>query len=201
METEYIQSCNCDYGCACNFNGRPDKGNCEALIAHHIRKGFFGNTKLDGATFAIGLWWPKAIHEGGGTVALYIDEKVTPEQQTAIEEITGGKQGGGVFEIFPMTFASAHPVKRMKIDFHYDDYDSWFKVAGVGEVISEHIKNPVTNDNFEGSISLPGGIAFKNAIVSSIKSLVVKDGDLNFSHKNTNGHVTVAKFSNAGCIG
>src|SRR5437762_10541283 len=67
FETEYIQSCNCTYGCPCNFNGYPDKGHCEAFVGYKIRNGKFGDTKLDGVKFALAFWWPKAIHEGGGT--------------------------------------------------------------------------------------------------------------------------------------
>ena len=58
METEYIQSCNCDYGCPCNFNGYPDKGNCEAFVGYKIRNGKFGDTKLDGVKFSAAFWWP-----------------------------------------------------------------------------------------------------------------------------------------------
>jgi hypothetical protein len=48
IETEYVQSCNCDYGCPCNFNALPSYGNCEALVGYRIIKGNFGDTKLDG---------------------------------------------------------------------------------------------------------------------------------------------------------
>ncbi|HLX12815.1 MAG TPA: DUF1326 domain-containing protein [Bacteroidota bacterium] len=201
IEAEYIQSCNCDYGCPCNFNALPTHGNCEALVAYRIRKGHFGGTKLDGVTFAMGLWWPKAIHEGNGIGALYVDTKTTPEQLAAIEAIGSGKNGGGVFEIFPQTFKEVHPTKRTKIDFHYNDYDSWFTVEGVGEVHSEHIKNPVTGDAFTGTIQLPGGIGWKNAIVSNIRKWWIKDGNITAEHQNKNGHVSLTRFSNAGCIG
>ena len=33
MEAEYIQSCNCDYGCPYNFNALPTNENCEAPVA------------------------------------------------------------------------------------------------------------------------------------------------------------------------
>ena len=70
MEAEYIQSCNCDWGCPCNFDALPTHGSCEALVAYRVKKGKFGETKLDGVVFAEGLWWPKAIHEGNGIGAL-----------------------------------------------------------------------------------------------------------------------------------
>ena len=200
FEAEYIQSCNCDYGCPCNFNGYPTHGNCEALVAYRVTKGQFGTTKLDGATFAMALWWPKAIHEGNGTVRAYFDPKTTPEQQKALEEVLSGKHGGGVFEIFPKTLTTVHPPKRAKIDFHFSSYESWFTVEGAGEVRSAHIKNPVTGDAFSGEIVLPGGIGWKRAIVSAV-TWWMRDEDLLARHANKNGHVATVKFTNDGCVG
>ena len=201
FEAEFIQSCNCDYGCPCNFNGYPTHGNCEALNAYRIRKGTFASTKLDGVKFAHGYWWPKAIHEGNGVGALYIDPSATPAQRKAIEEIVAGKHGGGAFEVFPKTLARTHPTKTAKIEFVYDGHDSYFKVDGVGEVHSTHIKNPVTGAEFEGSIDLPNGIAWKHAQVTAIKEWWMRDGDLKASHENVSGFVTIVRFSEKGCIG
>ena len=201
FEAEYIQSCNCDYGCPCNFNGYPTQGNCEALVAWRVRKGNFGSTKLDGVTWAWALWWPNAIHEGNGVARVYVDASASPEQREAIEAIVSGKHGGGVFEVFPKTLRKAHPPKVAKIDFHYDGYDSWFKVDGVGEVRSEHIRNPVTKVPFEGTINVPNGIVFKEGIVSSIKRWWMGDDDLLAVHENKNGHVAIVRFSQAGCVG
>jgi len=142
METEYIQSCNCDYGCPCNFNGYPDKGNCEAFVGYKIRNGKFGDTKLDGVKFAAAFWWPKAIHEGNGMARIYVDSAATDAQVKAIEGIAGGQNGGGVFEIFARTFTKVFPTKRAKIDWKYGEYVASFKVDGVGEVQSDYIVNP-----------------------------------------------------------
>ncbi len=202
FEAEYIQSCNCDYGCPCNFNGLPTYGNCESLDGWRITKGNFGKTKLDGVTFALGLWWPRAIHQGNGTARLYVDPKASKEQADALTQIaTSGKVGGAFFELIPKVCTKIHPTKMAKIDFHFDGYDSWFTVDGVGEVRSEHIKNPVTGDKFEGSLDLPGGILFKKGTVTSIKSWWMKDEDLLARHANKNGHIAKVKFANAGCIG
>jgi hypothetical protein len=201
FEAEYIQSCNCDYGCPCNFNGLPTYGNCEALVAWKIRHGKFDTTQLDGVTFALGAWWPKAIHMGNGVGAYYVDPKATAEQRTAIEQIVSGKHGGGVFEIFPRTWKATHPVKSAPIEFHYAEYESWFKVDGIGEVHSEKIRNPVSGAEFQGTIEVPGGIVFKKGIVSSIKRWWVRDDDILAVHENRNGHVCVVKFSQDGCVG
>jgi hypothetical protein len=200
FDAEYIQSCNCDYGCPCNFNGLPTYGNCEALIAFHVTKGVFDKTPLDGVTFAGAYWWPKAIHQGNGTARLYIDPSATKEQQDAIGEIASGKHGGGVFEIFPRTLAKVYPIRVTPIKFEYKDYDSWFTVEGVGEVHSEHIQNPVTHEVLEGTVTLPGGIIFKTGIVTSIKRWWMRDETLLAYHEAKNGHVARVKFSEKGCL-
>ena len=199
MEAEYLQSCNCDYGCPCNFNALPTYGNCEALIAYHIRKGNFEDTNLDRVNFAWGLWWPKAIHMGDGIGALYVSDEATPQQVKAIEEITSGKHGGGVFTVFPSTFKSTLPTTITKIEFHYHPYDAWFTVEGAGEVRSQHIKNAKTGADFEGEVLVPNGIAFKRGTVSSVDWHWTAN-NISLRHEKKNGHITVATYSNEGCI-
>jgi len=202
FEAEYIQSCNCAYGCPCNFNALPTTGNCEALVAYRIRKGQFGKTKLDGVTFAWGLWWPKAIHMGNGAGRVYIDSKASAEQKKSIETITGGKVGGGVFAVFPSTLALAYPMKTAKIDFRFKGYDSSFRVEGVGEVQSEHIRNPVTGAPFEGQIFLPGGVNWRKSEVTSIKRWLLRDdvAGWNMAHENVAGFVAVQRYNERGPV-
>lgn len=202
LEAEYIQSCNCAWGCPCNFNALPTTGNCEALAAWHIRKGTFAGTKLDGVTFAWGLWWPAAIHMGNGKGRVYVDSKAKPPQREAIDRITSGKEGGGVFAIFPTTFTNAYPMKVAKIDFKYKGYDSSFAVDGVGEVRSEHIRNPVTGTPFEGQILLPGGINMNKPTVTNIRRWWLRDDEpgWDFAHENVAGFVTVQRYNEKGPV-
>ena len=199
FDAEYVQSCNCDYGCPCNFNGYPTKGHCEALLAYRVTKGSVDGTKLDGVKFALGLWWPKAIHEGGGSARIYIDPSASAQQKKTVEELCSAKHGGGVFEIFPKTFSKVFPTKSAKIEWSFKGYDSRFAVDGLGEVKSSHILNPVTNDPFEGQVLLPGGIGFKKAEVTSV-DWWLKDAEAmwNMSHRKANGHVTTVTFNEKG---
>ena len=83
MKADYVETCNCDYGCPCNF-GFPTYGNCQAILLFHIRSGSYGNTKLDGVDFILAQSWPKAIHEGNGTVLLLITNKANEEQRKSL---------------------------------------------------------------------------------------------------------------------
>jgi len=198
IETEYIQSCNCDYGCPCNFNALPTTGSCEALNGYHIRKGAFNGTKLDGVTVAWGLWWPKAIHMGNGVGKLYIDN-ANAAQRRAVEAIFSGKEGGGVFTVFNSTFAKTLPPEARSIDFHYDGYNSWFRVENVGEVRARNIKNPVTGADFQGEVVLPLGVNFKRAYVTAV-DWFLKDEPFNMEHRNVSGFATVTKYTEKGPI-
>jgi hypothetical protein len=46
LECDYLESCNRDFGCSCNFSGVPNFGRCEALVGFHIRTGKYGPTPL-----------------------------------------------------------------------------------------------------------------------------------------------------------
>ncbi len=72
FEADYVETCNCDYGCPCNFNGFPSNGFCSALVLFHIRSGNYGNVNLDGIDVVCAFSRPKAIHEGNGTVQFFI---------------------------------------------------------------------------------------------------------------------------------
>ena len=199
LETEFLQGCNCDYGCPCNFNGLPTHGGCEALNGFHVTQGEFGGKKLDGVKFAFGLWWPKAIHEGNGAGRLYLDHAATPDQKSAIQAIASGKHGGGVFEVFPKTFTRVFPAKAGRIEWRFAGHDTAMVVEGVGEVRSHHIKNPVTGEKFEGQILLPGGIAWKRAEVTSMDwSLVDAEAGWNMRYRNASGFVTTIRMNEKG---
>ena len=70
-----LVSCNCDYGCPCNFNARPSRGKCEGGWTWHIERGAFDGVALDGLNFSVYANWPGAIHEGNGQALILVDER------------------------------------------------------------------------------------------------------------------------------
>src|SRR5687767_14296728 len=100
-----IASCNCDYGCPCEFNARPTNGACEGLEAHLIEVGWFGDIRLDGLIIAARYRWPGPVHEGCGIAQGVVDVRADERQREALLSILGGKeQGPGtVFNIYGAT--------------------------------------------------------------------------------------------------
>ncbi len=55
IKARSLGTCNCDWGCPCQFNALPTHGNCEAAVGFQIDEGHFGDVKLDGLR-AAGLY-------------------------------------------------------------------------------------------------------------------------------------------------
>jgi hypothetical protein len=94
----FIEACNCNHGCNCQFGGFPDHGSCEAIIGGEVIDGSYGDVSLVGVRYVIAFMYPKAIHEGNGTVAVFIDEGVSRAQFDAITAILSGQAGGMPWE-------------------------------------------------------------------------------------------------------
>lgn len=186
----YLDSCNCDWGCPCQFNANPTHGNCEGLSAVHITQGTYGDVKLDSLNF---IWigsWPGPIHEGHGKASIFIDDKATADQFTELSKIITGRAKGSAFDVYGMTLDHFEEPKRVKMTFHSDGIRSKIRAESVGESQLEPIKNPVTGKDHRISIVLPaGGFESAKMDMASSKVLVVNDGNFNFKYEGTYGSI------------
>src|ERR687897_2105747 len=57
LKADYVETCNCDFGCPCNFNGFPTNGFCRALTLYHIQVGNYGDVKLDNLDVVTAFSW------------------------------------------------------------------------------------------------------------------------------------------------
>jgi hypothetical protein len=194
MKADYVETCNCDYGCPCNFSGFPTYGNCRALLLFHIRSGSYGNTKLDGVDFILAQSWPKAIHEGNGTVLLLITNKANEEQRRAIIQIVSGQAKGDCFALFAGTFSRFLEPQFVDINAKIDGRKSSFSVPGLVNVEVESFKNPVTGEEQDTKIQLPKGLVWKLADAAKSKIMRITSPDLNFDHSGKNAFYSVVDF-------
>jgi hypothetical protein len=173
IEADYLESCNCEFGCPCNFSGWPTGGRCEALVAYHIRNGRYGPMQLDGLNFVYAASWPRAIHEGGGTMRVYIDERGLAEQRAALAEITYGRAGGtGCFPIFASTMRHVLDPQFVPVQIRVDGKRGSFSVPDVLDVqLAPHV-DPVSGNEQEVQISLPKGFIWQ--VANAVKTAVMK---------------------------
>ena len=194
MKADYVETCNCDYGCPCNFSGFPTYGNCRALLLFHIRSGSYGNTKLEGVDFILAQSWPKAIHEGNGTVLLLITNKANDEQRKAIIQIVSGQAKGDCFALFAGTFSRFLEPQFVDINAKIDGKKSSFSVPGLVIVEVESFKSPVTGEEQDTKIQLSKGLVWKLADAAKTKIMRITSPDLNFDHSGKNAFYSVVEF-------
>jgi hypothetical protein len=192
---DYIETCNCNYGCPCNFNGFPTNNLCEALVGYHVRQGHYGNVSLDGLDCVYAAAWPNPIHEGNGTATLFISAKASPPQRDALVEILSGRAGGeGPFAIFGGTITTWHPPQFVPIEFVFDGNNSRFAVPGSLEVALEGFTNPVSGAPNNLKIELESGFIWKVANAAKTKIMKIFGGGLTFDHSGQNAFHTVVEF-------
>ena len=195
MNSDYVETCNCDYGCPCNFNGFPTYGSCQSLILFHIRSGSYGDTKLDGLDFITALYWPKAIHEGNGAAQLFITNKASNEQRQALINIVSGQaKGDGPFVLFAGTFKYFLEPQFVDIKVNLNGKKSSFSVPSVMDVQTESFTNPVTGEEQDTKIQLPKGFIFKLAEAIKSKIMRITTQSLNFDHSGQNAFYAVVDF-------
>jgi hypothetical protein len=159
MKGSIIGACNCDWGCPCNFDAYPTKGFCDGIYTIVVREGRFGDVPLDGATFAFGGHAPGAVHEGGLTDILILDENLTADQRDAIQRLWLGGGVGMPFDVFAsVTETRLDPIVA-PIDVKLDGINSEVKIGGgdIYDLAISRIKNPVTGAEEEIYLDKPTG--------------------------------------------
>lgn len=171
--TEY-GSCNCDYGCPCQFNGRPSSadGSCRAANFVHIDEGRYGEVRLDGLRFAFTAAWPGAVHEGNGEFQLIIDERADAEQREAIRRIVHDEDTGELrspYSVYISMCTTVHEpvVARIELEFDVEARTAHAEVAGIAVCDIEPTRNPVTGEPHRAQIVLPDGFHFTKAETAS----------------------------------
>jgi hypothetical protein len=166
---DWFDTCNCSIPCPCTFAQPPTTDECEGILAWHIRKGNYGDVRLDGlSVMAVGAFTGN-IWEGKtkASVAMFIDERADEGQRNALQMIFGGRVGG-----WPGTFANfigeVRGMEFARIDFHVDDdLASWrAEIAGKLASSAEALGGPTTPPgkrvqvhNAGGAETGPGGVA------------------------------------------
>jgi hypothetical protein len=116
----YLDSCNSDWGCPCQFNARPSHGGCEGLFGIHIRDGNYGKVKLDGLNLVWIGSYPTSIHEGHERASMYIDSRASEEQFDVLSKIVTGKAKGSAFDVYSATLDHFGEPRRAKINFLFN---------------------------------------------------------------------------------
>lgn len=168
-------SCNCDYGCPCNFNALPSHGKCEGGWTWQVERGAVDGVPLDGLSFSVYAKWPGAIHEGNGEAVIFLDERADDRQRRAIATLVGGT-AGGPWGVLGWTWPRLHGTFPLPYAVSNDGITSRLTAGDALVFESEVIKNPVTGAEVHPGILLPEGIVVKRADLGRSKVFRVSRG-------------------------
>ena len=196
LEADYLQACNCDFGCPCEFEAPPTMGFCEGAGVWRINRGSFGDLGLEGLAFGYAAHWPKAIHHGNGTAVVYIDERATRAQRDALTQIATAQHGGMPFEIIVTTITNLLPLQFVPIQFNLDGRSSSVTVGGIVKIGLTPIKNPVTGSTESVRVEHQTGFIFKSAEAVEGAICDVNLEGLKFSWPHKAGFVANIRYSN-----
>jgi hypothetical protein len=197
MTVHNVEGCNCTRGCGCQFKGFPDDGGCEAIIAGEVKEGKYGDVDLRGARYVIAFIYPKAIHEGNGKVAVFIDEKASDKQAEAITMILSGQAGGMPFEALAGTIAVLEGPVRKPIEMKVNGTRSSARIPGVLEIRQTPIRDAISGQDKEVQIVYPkGGFFWDTGNIATTDVLEANYGPVKFRHGGGFASYAVASWSN-----
>jgi hypothetical protein len=186
MKGQVIISCNCDYGCPCNVNGRPTTGKCEGGWTWHIEQGSYGDMRLDNLNIGLYCNWPAAIHEGNGVATYLIDDGADEPQRAALRGLMEGT-AGGPWGIFRKTFRELHGPRYVRYEVDADTKLPRVRAGDAVEVEMEYILNPLTKETIHPRVVLPEGLVVKEAALVGTKHFTVSDDHVDYDHSGRYG--------------
>jgi hypothetical protein len=195
MRVKYYEACNCAYGCPCNMNGFPTHGFCEGSVAFQVIEGEKDGVDLTGAKVAGGIKWPGAIHEGNGTLAVFIDGN--EDQQAALVSILTAEDPGLPWEILAATVSEIHGPFFEPVEINDNGGASSVKVAGGAKynVQLEPFKNPVTGAVHEPHLLLKDGFIFQDGLIGTTSQMSMDADGVSYDHTGNNSYYSEVEWS------
>jgi len=135
-----LEVCNCRVLCPCWIGEDPDFGTCDTIVAWHFDKGTVNGVDVSGHTIALVAHVPGNILKGNWRAAVYLDNRVTPQQEEAILAVYTGKQGGPVGELVKLV-GEVVSVEKVPITFDVQGGKGTLKIGNVGYAELEPYKN------------------------------------------------------------
>ena len=147
LSGDWFDVCKCTVPCPCTFAQAPSEGDCEGVLAWHVREGRYGDVALDGlnvvalGAFEGNVWAGEAKVD----IGMFIDERADGAQREALQTIFSGQAGGWPAE-FGSFIGEVRGIEYAPIEFEIaDDLAFWrVEIPGKVEARAEALTGPTT---------------------------------------------------------
>lgn len=121
----YFEACNCQAICPCRRRGgqktipKSTYGVCDFALSWHVLQGAFGRLPLDGLSVIMAGSYRDDEPGTPWRVCLYVDERATTEQHTALAAIFTGQAGGTTVRNYASVIGEVFAVRRAHIELDH----------------------------------------------------------------------------------
>jgi hypothetical protein len=137
VKGDWFDTCKCTIPCPCYFAQPPTYGDCEGVLAWHIREGSYGQVPLSGLNVVALGAFEGNVWAGGKrvTMGIFIDERADTSQRQALEMIFGGRVGGWP-AVFANFIAEVRGIEFARIEFGVADDLAFWQAEIPGKVLA-----------------------------------------------------------------
>jgi hypothetical protein len=98
---DFFDFCKYNIPCPCTFAQAPTYGDCEDVLAYHIKSGHYGETSLDGLNLLALSYFKGNIWADNtkANIASFVDERADQQRREALRIIFTGKASGFMAEV------------------------------------------------------------------------------------------------------
>lgn len=171
LSATVAESCSCTISCPCNFGGRPNRNPCEGNRMISIDSGRYGDTDLAGVQFLV-------TFEMGSWSKIYVSDKVSAEQQKAVEAL------------LPLAFAGFHKgmLSFSKVPITMEINDARVRFSTPESSVDMEVVRGYNGQAIK-IVNLPG-VALQNYTQFKSVSHTHTSATHNWKHSGTNGFVS-----------
>jgi hypothetical protein len=177
---DWFDVCKCNIPCPCEFAQTPTFGDCEGILAYHIRHGQYGETSLDGlnalalGSFTGNIW----AGETKVNLGLFFDERADDQQRDALQMIFSGKAGGFMAE-FAKLIGDVRGIEFVPIKFEVANDLAYWSAEIPGRVFArgEALTGPMTPQGKRVQTINPPGSEVGPGVVATWGTAVRDEAD------------------------
>ncbi len=195
-------SCNCSYGCPCQFEAPPTHGDCRGFEVLRIDRGHFGDVTLDGLNMAVLYAWPGPIAEGNGELQPIVDQRATQRQRDALLKVLVGDEtedGATHWWVYRAMASTVHQplVRPIAYQVDLEARTARVSIPGVLESVGRPIRG-ATGQEYRVRIEIPHGIEFERAEIGS--ATTTSRAAITLDLTDTYGQFNVLRHSRRGVV-
>lgn len=162
LEGDLLEVCNCNVLCPCWIGEDPDRGYCESSLAYRFNAGQIDGVDVTGLAVAGMVYIPGNVLQGNWRRQLFVDDRASDAQMTAIVDVLTGKKGGPLADLAGLVGEELE-AQRAPITFELEQGKGTLKVGDGVEAIMEPYRGAtgaVTTLNESIFTTIPGSPAY-----------------------------------------